>query len=82
MAITHEPVRDAGILSEQDKAYIDSLSYEMLLERWRFAPAGDRWFIGARATYWSDRMAELRNADADHVGASKRLGWDPRRSWR
>ena len=64
-------------LTPENKAYIDSLSYEGLLERWRFAPIGDPWFQGATGTYWDKVMREKRAAGADHVGASKRIGWDP-----
>ena len=62
-------------ISPQDKAYIDSLSYEELLRRWCNVPAGDFWFQGSRGEYWGKRMNELRAAGADHVGASKRIGW-------
>ena len=63
-------------LTDKRKAYIDSLSYEALLARWRFAPIGDLYFQGETGQYWGKRMAELRNAGADHVGASKAIGWD------
>ena len=62
-------------LTEKNKAHIDSLSYEGLLRHWRFAQAGDPWFQGATGTYWQQRMGELRKAGADHVGASKTIGW-------
>jgi len=63
-------------LTPDNKAYIDSLSYEGLLRHWRYANAGDPWFAGETGKYWSERMAALRTAGADHVGASKRIGWD------
>lgn len=63
-------------LTAERKAHIDSLSYEQLLSHWRFAPVGDRWFQGETGTYWGERMAELRKQGADHVGASKALGWE------
>ena len=62
-------------LIPENKRYIDSLSYETLLSRWRFAPVGDPMFQGETGDYWSKRMAELRSAGADHVGASKKIGW-------
>lgn len=62
-------------LTPERKAYIDSLSYEQLLRCWRFAPIGDPWFQGGTGKYWSRRMRELRDT-ADHVAASKRVGWD------
>jgi len=62
-------------LTPERKQYIDSLSYEALLSRWRFAPIGDSMFQGETGEYWGQRMAELREQGADHVGASKSLGW-------
>lgn len=63
-------------LSPENKAYIDSLSYEQLLRCWRLAPIGDDWFQGETGEYWSKRMKELRESGADHVGATKNIGWD------
>jgi hypothetical protein len=63
-------------LTDKNKAYIDSLSYEQLLSHWRFAPAGDPWFQGETGTYWSKVMSEKRKAAPDeHVKASKNIGW-------
>jgi hypothetical protein len=64
-------------LTEQNKKYIDGLSYESLLSRWRFSPVGDPWFQDETGTYWGDRMKELREAGVDHVGASKAIGLTP-----
>jgi len=62
-------------LTAENKKYIDDLSYEGLLRRWRFAPAGDPWFQGETGRYWSDRLAEMRDKDnAAHVAASKKIG--------
>ena len=64
-------------LTDKNKAYIDNLSYEALLSRWRFAPVGDLWFQDETGTYWGKRMAELRNQDnAAAVAASKAIGWE------
>ena len=63
-------------LTEENKKKIDSMSYSELLSRWRFAPAGDPWFQDETGDYWGKRMAELRNEGADHVGASKAIGWE------
>lgn len=62
-------------LTEKNKNYINSLSYQSLLSRWRFASTGDPMFQGETGEYWSKRMEELRNQGADHVGASKTIGW-------
>ncbi len=64
-------------MTDKEKSYIDSLCYEDLLRRWRFAPVGDLMFQGETGKYWTRRMADLRAADpAGHVAASKRLGWE------
>ena len=62
-------------LTPERKAHIDGLSYGALLSRWRFAPIGDPWFQDETGKYWGERMAELRAQGADHVGASKAIGW-------
>ena len=66
-------------LTPENKQHIDSLSYEELLRRWRFAPVGDLWFQDATGKYWSERMNELRRepgGDDAHVAASKLIGWE------
>lgn len=65
-------------LTPEKKEHIDSLSYEQLLSKWRFAPVGDPWFQGETGDYWSKRMSELRNKPGGndrHVTASKTIGW-------
>ncbi len=63
-------------LTEENKKYIDSLSYHSLLHRWRFAPCGDEWFQDETGEYWGKRMSELRS-QCDHVRVSKDVGWEP-----
>lgn len=63
-------------LTEENKKTIDGQTYQSLLYHWRFAPAGDPWFQGETGKYWAERMAQLRDQGADHVGASKAIGWD------
>ena len=63
-------------LTAENKAHIDNLSYEGLLRSWRFASSGNEWFQGETGKYWGERMKELRDKGADHVGASKSIGWD------
>ena len=55
-------------LTIKNKLYIDSLSYESLLSKWRFAPIGDNWFAGETGDYWSKRMKQLKEDGEDHVG--------------
>lgn len=52
------------------------MDYAALLHHWRHAPAGDPWFQGETGEYWEGRMRQLRSEGADHVGASKAIGWD------
>jgi len=66
-------------LTPENKKYIDSLSYYGLLSHWRFAPAGDPWFLGETGIYWEKRMSKLRRqpgGNAKHVSASKAIGWE------
>ena len=64
-------------LTEENRKYINSLSYEQLLSKWRFAPVGDKWLQGETGAYWGKRMAEMRDKDpAEAVAASKRIGWE------
>lgn len=66
-------------LTPENKAHIDAMSYEALLSHWRFAPVGDAWFQDETGKYWGERMKELRAQDnAQHVSASKAIGWDAR----
>ena len=62
-------------LTDANKAHIDALSYTELLSRWRYAPVGDPWFQDETGQYWSKRMAQLREQGANHVAASKQIGW-------
>lgn len=63
-------------LTTERKAYIDSLTYETLLSRWRLVPVGDQWFTDETGQYWGERMSELRaQNNAAHVAASKNIGW-------
>lgn len=67
------------VLTEKRKAHIDSLSYQQLLRRWRFARSGDPWFQGETGGYWGERMAKLRaepGGQERHIAASKAIGWD------
>lgn len=60
------------------KQWIDSATYAQLLDRWRFAPAGDPWFQGEIGDYYVRVMGERRKAvgDAEHSATSKRIGWE------
>jgi hypothetical protein len=66
-------------LTESTKKYIDSLSYHRLLDMWRNAPMGEPIFQDETGEYWGKRMSELREQGADHVQASKDIGWGKER---
>jgi len=64
-------------LTEKNKKYIDSLSYEQLLSRWRFAPLGDPWFQGETGEYWGVAMKKKKEEIGQVKAActSKDIGW-------
>ena len=62
-------------LTKENKEHINSLSYESLLSKWRFASVGDKWMEGETGEYWGKCMGEKRNTHPDPVEVSKRLGW-------
>ena len=65
-------------IPEDKKNWIDNASYESLLNKWRFAPAGSEWFQGEIGEYYQKVMFRKRDevgADAA-VQASKNIGWE------
>lgn len=63
-------------LTPERKACIDGLSHYQLLEKIRFAPAGDEWMQGQTGDYWIQRRAELQAKNpGSAVADSKALGW-------
>ena len=63
-------------LTPENKAHIDGLTLEQLLECWRNSPPGTSWFMGESGKYWGERMTALRNEKpAEWVSASKSIGW-------
>jgi len=66
-------------LTPENKAYIDNLTLESLLEHLRFAPVGDPWFQGETGEYWGKVISAKRDANqAAWTAASKSVGWDKR----
>jgi len=62
-------------LTDELKMYIDAMSYEQLLYKWRFAPVGDPIFQDESGEYFSQRIRHLRSLDPEeHVRASKAIG--------
>ena len=67
------------MIPEDIKKTIDAMDYYQLLERVRFAPAGDPFFVGEVGEYFLKRTGELKNADpGGAVADSKALGWERR----
>ena len=64
-------------MAEEERiAWIDKASYRELLYHWRFAEAGDPFFVGKVGAHYSKVMMEKREADPrGHVRASKEIGW-------
>jgi len=63
---------------EEMKKWIDGASYKQLLSRWRFASAGDPFFMGEMGEYYQRKMAEkeVEVGQEGHVRASKSIGWE------
>jgi len=62
-------------MTPEQKEWIDNASYEQLLHKWRFAPAGDPFFSVDTGIYYEEVM-QRKKQEVDHVAASKRVGWD------
>lgn len=64
-------------LTKENKKTIDSLSYEQLLSRWRFAPMGNCWLQGETGDYWSSAMNKKKKeiGQTEAVSISKNIGW-------
>ena len=59
------------------KHWIDNATYEQLLAKWRFAPAGDPLLAGEPGDYFTRVMYMQREAMSpeQHTRASKAVGW-------
>ena len=63
-------------MTPDEKIWIDSATLYKLLERWRFAHPGSRWFTGETGGYYSDAMNRKRAQDPEGwTAASKAMGW-------
>ena len=61
---------------QEMKEWIDNSSFEQLLRRWRFAPAGEPIFQDEIGEYYIKVMGEKRAQDPEEaILASKRIGW-------
>lgn len=65
------------ITVDEMRHWIDNAGYVELLTKWRFAAAGDPFFLGDVGRYYGKVMAKKRSeiGDAEHVKAGKSIGW-------
>lgn len=65
-------------MTDTMKNTIDNMTYEEMLSRWRFAAIGDPMFSGEVGDYFTAVFAQKRKSvsNAQHVQASKNLGWN------
>jgi len=59
-------------LTSELKAEIDAKTHYELLERWRFAPAGDTMFQGESGEYWGKCMAEKKAENPQQAVANSK----------
>ncbi len=62
-------------MTDEQKRWVDQASYRQLLERWRYAPAGDPMFQGDTGDYYAKVMAEQKSlvGQEEHVSISKAI---------
>lgn len=61
---------------KQMKKWIDEASYEELLRKWRFAPAGDPFFKqGTGMGDYYIQVMEEKKKGVNATAISKRIGW-------
>ena len=65
-------------MTPREKDWIDKVSYEALLRRWRFG-VGDTIFNGESGNYYAEVMNARREKYGIevHTAASKAIGWRP-----
>lgn len=56
---------------------IDTMNYEQMLRKYRFAPSGDPYFQGSTGDYFMKRFEALHKllSPSEIVEASKTVGW-------
>jgi hypothetical protein len=66
------------MIPENMKRTIDSMDYECMLRRWRFAKTGDSFFQGEVGQYFSEVMKKKRSelSNEECVAASKNVSWE------
>jgi hypothetical protein len=66
------------MITKELKQQIDSMNYESMLTKWRFAPVGDPMFQGEVGDYFSKIMSEKKEllSSEEQVQISKDIGWE------
>ena len=64
-------------IKKEHKDWIDAASYEQLLRKLRFSPAGDPLFVGDTGAYFQKIMNEKKIVIGHEaaVAVSKSIGW-------
>ena len=62
-------------IKQSIKTKIDSMSYNEMLAKWRFAPIGDRMMTGDVGEYF-EKVMKIKKQQCDNVAVSKAVGWD------
>lgn len=61
-------------MTDEQKDWIDSASYEMLLRKWRFTPIGDPFFQDSETAEYHLKTMHEKKPD-NHSQISKKIGW-------
>ena len=64
-------------MEERIKQQIDEMDYESMLRLWRNATVGHPMLQGETGDYYAEKMKQKRKevGNAEHVRASKSIGW-------
>lgn len=64
-------------MTPEQRAWIDSATYEDLLHKHRFEPIGSPWFAGETGIYFENALLDKRAEVGveGHIAASKSIGW-------
>jgi len=64
-------------ITKEDKKWIDGMTYQEMLELWRFAPTGYKPFLGETGIYFGKVMQKKKEKIGSSKAAeiSKLVGW-------
>ncbi len=65
-------------MNDKLKEIIDLFSYENMIKLHRFAPSGNRYFLGDTGIYFAKVMSEKKSklSTEECIKISKKVGWD------